>query len=145
MPRQLDLAKRQAWRRRLLEFERGDTTITQFCRRQGVRVWAFYYWRRKLQPPHGRQGNGRSSPIQGARSHHRSSGSVDPSRRFVDGLRQSGTNPRLRFVPIEITGGASVEVYLPNGARVAIPCHDRGAINAVIAALLSNSQEAPRC
>jgi hypothetical protein len=38
MPREPDLAKRRVWQRRLLQFERGNATIGEFCRRAGVRV-----------------------------------------------------------------------------------------------------------
>src|SRR2546422_4709207 len=49
MPKKLDLAKREVWRRRLRDFARGDSTVTEFCRRMGVPVWSFYYWQQRLR------------------------------------------------------------------------------------------------
>jgi hypothetical protein len=134
MPRGPDLAKRQAWRRRLLEFDRGSTTIVEFCRRERVPVWSFYHWRRKLKrgtAASGGQSNGRSSPAQDVR----------PAARFP----RAGSKLRAKFFPIEITGRPSIEVYLPNGARVTVPGHDREAIRTVIAALVSSPQEDRPC
>lgn len=149
MPREFDLAKRKIWRRRLREFERGNESIVEFCRRAGVPVWSFYYWRRRVQhegigTTSQRQRHGTRSPAGDARCDHRS--------------RRGRIKPRLKFLPIEIagrsgieitgrsgievTGRPSVEVYLPNGARVTVPCYDRDAIGAVIAALVSDPKEA---
>jgi transposase-like protein len=112
MSREPDLAKRAAWRLRLREFDRGNATVAEFCRRTGVSVATFYQWRRKLEPS--------AAP------------STAPCGRAVKGLS---------FLPVEITGGASVEVLLPSGARVTVPCHDQEAIRTVMAALLSSSLE----
>jgi hypothetical protein len=112
MSREPDLAKRAAWRLRLREFDRGNATVTEFCRRVGVSVAAFYQWRQKLRPA--------VVPSTASRG------------RAVKGLS---------FLPVEITGGASVEVLLPSGARVTVPCHDHEAIRTVMAALLSASRE----
>jgi hypothetical protein len=51
----------------------------------------------------------------------------------------------MNFVPIQITGQLSVEVHLPQGVRLTIPCQDHDAIAAVIAALVSNSSEGRPC
>ena len=45
MSRGLDLARRELWRRRLREFDRGTATVAEFCRRVGVSDAAFYQWR----------------------------------------------------------------------------------------------------
>jgi hypothetical protein len=136
MPQKPDLAKREAWRRRFREFDRGNATITEFCRRLGVPVWSFYYWQQRL----------RSGTIKSA-SDPKRKGAVAPSRpaRFAQRSRQAAIKPRLNFVPIQVTGGRSVEVHLPNGTRVMVPCQDRDAIGAVIAALLSDSPERRPC
>ena len=142
MPRVSDPAKREVWRRRLSEFDHGNATIAEFCRREAVAVSSFYRWRQNLEwvtaAASGRHRQRTTTQDRDARSHNRSAGSVDQSRRFADRSRHAGAKPRLKFVPIEITGGSSIEVHLPNGARVTVPCHDRDAIGAVIAALLSD-------
>jgi len=113
-----DLAKRAAWRLRLREFDRGKFTVAEFCRRAGVSVAAFYQWRQKLKPA--------AAPQASAASRGRT----------VQGLS---------FLPVEITGGARVEVLLPSGARLTVPCHDQAAIRTVLATLLSASPEDRAC
>ena len=118
MSREPDLAKRAAWRLRLREFDRGNATVVEFCRHVGVSVAAFYQWRRKLGPSAA------------------SDASAASRGRAVKGLS---------FLPVEITGGASIEVLLSSGARVTVPCHDQEAIRTVMAALLSASLEDRAC
>lgn len=132
MPQKLDLVKREVWRKRFQDFERGNTTIVEFCRRLGAPVWSFYYWRPRLRP----------ATIAAASKPQRH-GTAVPTRhaRFVHPARQARPKPALKFVPVEITGQRRVEVHLPNGARVTVPCHDRDAIVAVMAALLSDAHE----
>jgi Transposase len=118
MSREPDLAKRAAWRLRLREFDRGNATVVEFCRRVGVSVAAFYQWRRKLGPS--------AAPTGSAASRGRAA-------------------EVLSFLPVELTGGASIEVLLPSGARVTVPCHDHEAIRTVMGALLSASPEDRAC
>ena len=134
MPKRPDLAKREAWRRRFRQFDRGSATITEFCRRLGVPVWSFYYWHQRL----------RSGTIRSA-SDQKRNGAAAPNRHARLAQRHAAIKPRLNFVPIQIAGQRSVEVHLPNGARVTVPCHDRDAIDAVIAALVRDPQERPAC
>jgi hypothetical protein len=135
MPRVPDPAKREVWRRRLSEFDRGNATIAEFCRREAVAVSSFYRWRQNLEW------------VAAAASgrHRQRTTTQDRDARSLDRSRRVGAKPKLKFVPVEITGRSSIEVHLPNGARVTVPCHDRDAIGAVIAALLSDSQEARPC
>ena len=120
MSREPDLAKRAAWRLRLREFDRGKATVSEFCRRADVSVAAFYQWRRKLGPSAARE-------------------SRSPARRPAASRGRAAEG--LSFLPVEITGGASLEVLLPSGARLTVPCHDHEAIRTVMAALLSTSLE----
>ncbi len=85
MSREPDLAKRAAWKLRLREFDRGSITIAEFCRRAGVSVAAFYQWRRKLKP----------------------AAAADSSA-----ATRGRAVKTLSFLPVEITGGASIEVLL---------------------------------
>jgi hypothetical protein len=136
MPQKPDLEKREAWRRRLREFDRGNATITEFCRRLDVSVWSFYYWQQRL----------RSGTNQSA-SDPKRKGAAAPNRpaRFNQRTRQAAIQPRLNFVPIQVASGRSVEVHLPNGTRVMVPCQDPEAIGAVIAALMSDALERRPC
>ena len=114
-----DLAKWAAWRLRLREFDRGNATVVEFCRRVGVSIATFYLWRRKLAP----------SAARGSRS---------PARRPAE---SRGTAAGIHFLPVEIISRPGIEVLFPGGARVTVPCHDHEAIRTVMAALLSASPE----
>jgi hypothetical protein len=46
----------------------------------------------------------------------------------------------MTFLPVAVSGGAGVEVWLADGTRVSVPCHERGALRTVIAALLRASR-----
>ena len=109
MSREPDLAKRAAWKTRLREFDRGNFTVAQFCRRAGVSSATFYQWRRKLKP------------------------AVAAEASIASRGRAS---EKLSFLPVEITLSASVEVWLPGGARLTIPGRDHEAIRTVLTTLL---------
>lgn len=116
MARVPDAAKREAWRRRLREFDRGDSSVGAFCGRLGVSPATFYQWKRKLRQEMARSDAG-SRPAASA----------------------------VSFIPIEITGRPSVEVQLANGVRVLVPSHDQAAIRTVIDALMSDRAEDRSC
>jgi transposase-like protein len=116
MARVADVAKWEAWKQRLKEFERGDWSVGEFCRRVGVSPATFYQWKRKL-------GQGRTRSEAGSRS----------------------AVSALNFVPIEITGRPSIEVQLANGARVLVPAHDAEAIRTVIGVLVNDRTEGGSC
>lgn len=131
MAQKPDLAKHELWRQRLQEFQRGNETIVEFCRRCGVAVWSFYYWRNKFQ-----------SGVVAAATREPGNGSVTATRqtRLVPRVRHAATPSRLEFVPIQISGAQRVEVHLTDGTRVTIPCQDHAAIGAVISALVSEER-----
>lgn len=127
MSRAPDLVKREAWRRRLRAFDRGTATVEEFCWREGVSVAAFYQWRRKL------------ADVTGIVK------MASRGRKTISGQ----TAPHPGFVPVEITGQspatslAHIEVLLPGGSRLLVPCHEQQAIRTVIAALTDASATAP--
>lgn len=110
MSRGPDLARRELWRRRLQEFDRGKATVAAFCRRVGVSDAAFYQWRRKLATPVTEP----NSPVSSV--------------------------PALSFLPVEITGrddpSARIEVVFPQGIRVLVPGRDQATLSAVLSAVL---------
>jgi len=124
MSRGPDLARRELWRRRFGEFDRGTATVAEFCRRTGVSQATFYAWRHKLRSSgqHGRRPEPGPSPAKVA---------------------------SLSFLPIEITGrddpSAPIEVVFPNGTRLLVLGRDQGTLSQVIAALASSSREARSC
>lgn len=124
MSRGPDLARRELWRRRFGEFDRGTATVAEFCRRTGVSKAAFYAWRHKVPAPrqHERRPEPGASPVEA---------------------------PSLSFLPIEITGrddpSGRIEVVFPNGTRLLLPGCNQATLSQVIAALASSSREANSC
>ncbi|MEO6331823.1 MAG: hypothetical protein ABIP09_04625 [Gemmatimonadaceae bacterium] len=123
MSRVPDLAKREAWERRLVEFERRGVTVAEFCARERVSVASFHQWRRKL-----------------ASSSEKVSAAND-ARRAEPEIASGG----VQFLPIEITGQSSVEVLLPSGAKILVPCHESEALRTVLATLWSGPREDRSC
>ena len=41
--------KSDQWRERLAAQKRSGSSVKQFCKEQGLPVWAFYAWRKRLQ------------------------------------------------------------------------------------------------
>lgn len=122
MSRGPDLAKREVWRRRLREFDRGTATVAEFCQRVGVSDAAFYQWRRKL---------------------------ASPSAELKTPISAAEKVSALSFLPLEITGrddpSARIEVVFPNGIRVLVPGRDHATLSAVLAALASSSRGSGSC
>ena len=119
MARMPDPEKREEWKRRLLEFERGQWTVLDFCRREEVSTATFYQWKRKL------------------------------GREIARGFALRGAAPAVNFMPVEITGrgiaAERIEVHLTNGTRVLVPCHEHAAIRAVMSMLLTDQAEGRAC
>ena len=133
MSREPDLAKREVWRRRLVAFDRGRSTVAAFCDRVGVSVATFYQWRRKL-------------------THTGLSGSGAEERAAAKSAAQPGpprpASASLNFLPVEIVGsgnGAIVEVQFSCGTRVLVPSHDHGALRLVLETLASERRGEPAC
>ena len=108
MGRPVDEKLWNAWRQRLLRYERWSGTVAGFCAREGVSVVSFYQWRRKL-------GGGRSATVAG------------PS-----GSTEFDVAPR--FLPVRIEVAEPVEIELPNGLLVRVPVGAGQTLAAVLAA-----------
>ena len=107
MARAADWSKEQIWQQRLQRFEKGDSTVAAFCQAEGVSVASFQQWRRILG----------HRPI---------------ARRYA---RQISTMSRQAFLPVQIVGAATIDIHLPNGARLTVPAGDVAALEAAIAAV----------
>ena len=130
MSRGPDLARRELWRRRLREFDRGTATVADFCDRVGVSTAAFYQWRRKVAVSTSPEGG----PV----------GLVKPSLQTTS---SSTVAAGMKFLPVEIMGpgnGNVVEVQLPCGIRVLVPSRDQESLRTVLESLAS-AREEPAC
>lgn len=114
MARSVDVSKRRLWAERLRRFEQGDLTIAAFCAAERVSQPSFYQWRRRLD---------------GAR--HRGAAR---RRRTRHGVLAGRSGPQA-FVPLQIMSAATVEIHLPNGARVTLPVGDLATLEAALAAV----------
>lgn len=143
MGRGPDRTKRDVWKRRLREFERRDEPVAEFCDREGVSVTSFYRWRRVL-----------ASSLRKITTSRGTDASSVESRKGAVGA--------VRFLPVEIVPAVSpssvqkpttqasisstcVEVLLPGGARVLVPCDAPVAIRTVVAALVAGAREDAPC
>ena len=124
MGRPVDEKLWNAWRQRLLRYERWSGTVAGFCAREGVSVVSFYQWRRKLG---GRRAASGAGP---------------------GGSTEFDVTPR--FLPVRIEVAEPVEIELPNGVRVRVPVGAGQTLAAVLAAAArcdsaSSVQEARAC
>jgi hypothetical protein len=139
--------RRELWQRRLREFERGDEPVAEFCDREGVSVTSFYRWRRVLAcgaPKTESRETGRETSMA----------STSPASKSVAGV--------VQFLPVEIvpsvspaaaakadvpasSSSACVEVLLPGGARVLVPCDAAAAIRTIVTALVCGAGEGSSC
>ena len=126
MGRERDAAKWKLWQRRLGEFDRGNTTVAEYCERIGVSGATFYQWQRKLTPA-ARGAARTNTPVAGRAAEH-----------------WQGPG-RMHFLPVEITASSPVEVLLPGGARLSIPSREHDALRVVVAALLVERVEERSC
>jgi len=126
MSRGPDLARRELWRRRLREFDRGTATVADFCDRTGVSTAAFYQWRRKLALAGSPEGAGKQAGL----------------------AKPSPVAASLNFLPVEIMGprtGDVVEVLLPSGIRVLVPSRDQESLRTILESLASERREDHGC
>ena len=105
------LTTEQLWEERLRRFDLGGSSVAAFCRREGVSREAFDFWRSRL-------GIG-----------HEPAGHERPARR-----RERSSQAEQSFLPVEIVGAATIEIYLPNGVRVLVPAGDRASLEAAVVA-----------
>ena len=115
MSRDSGVSKREVWRRRLQEFERGSVSVVEFCRRIGVSKATFYVWRRKVSLASPEASAPGSSAI-----------------RFLP-VQITGESPR------------TIEVVLTNGTRVLVPSDDREAVRTVLQAAAEIPEEGRVC
>lgn len=110
MARSADSAKRQIWHERLQRFERSRSTVAAFCQAEGVSIPSFYQWRRTL----GESARARAVATAASRGVARQS-----------------------FVPVEVVRATTIDIHLPNGARLTVPAGDLAALEAAVVTVAS--------
>jgi transposase-like protein len=117
MGRGIDVARHEAWRRRLERFSSWSGTVAEFCRQEGVTQGTFYLWRKRL-------------PRDGASSGAAGSVLVPERMPPTDDAQRVAS-----FVELSLTGRAAmVEIELPNGAVVRVPAEHEATLRVAIGA-----------
>jgi hypothetical protein len=135
MGREQDLAKWEAWRQRLEEFDRGTEKVAEFCQRLGVSMATFYQWRRRLRP------TVTTELLLDTEAVESQPDTAAPGRK----TKGRQTTQPLRFLPVAISAAAQVEVLLTGGIRLLVPSHDVQAIRTVLITLLQDERENRPC
>jgi hypothetical protein len=108
MARSSDPARAAQWRKRLERFGSSSVSVARFCRREGVSVASFYYWRQKL-----------------------AAGMDSPATR-----RRAASQP-CAFQPLAVVPTSpAIAVHLPDGTRLEVPCGDVKTLRVVVRELL---------
>jgi len=110
MAHSVDSGKERVWRGRLWRFRKSRLTVAQFCRSEGVSDATFYQWQRRLAK------RGREDTSQGPK----------PTRSFLPVRVTPASAPTQEAPPVEI--------HLPNGTRVCLPCGDVATLRVCIQA-----------
>ena len=111
MSRRADGRKVSEWRARFERFAKAETSVSRFCRGEGVSVPSFYQWRKKLAA--------------------RETTASDDSASFGSGS----------FAAVRLVGSASVAAWLPGGTRLEIPLGDPQSLTLVIETLVRADAE----
>src|SRR5829696_7105996 len=100
-----------SWRERMRRYASSSVTVAEFCRREGVSVANFYYWRRRLaDAPQAKPSLGRR--LQAAPA----------------------------FQPLLLSDSGVVTVELAGGVRIELPA-EQELVRAVVAELLAGVRE----
>lgn len=110
------------WRERLARFDRGDLTVAEFCRREGVSNPSFYQWRKRLQ------------------RHQRHARRVEQSRCEVP-----AADLPSRILPVNIAGLSVAEIEFPNGIKIRVPTTNAEVLRTAILASREACPEVASC
>jgi hypothetical protein len=133
-----DPQKQSYWEDVVRRWREGGESVRAFCRVEGLRESAFYFWRRELA----RRGD-RDAAGDGMRSQARALTAVSRSSTRISSRR----DPRPSFLPVRVVESdataavGGVEIVLPRGRTVRVPSgFDRQTLADVLAML-----EIPPC
>lgn len=127
-----DPQRREHWEAVVRRWREGGQAVRAYCRAEGVRESAFYFWRKKLE---GRAGGaaGKSEPA--------------PARPTASGVQPPQATPSHRlstpsFLPVRLVeshtagAGSGLEIVLEQGRTVRVsPGFDRQTLADVLAVL----------
>ena len=128
-----DPRRRNYWEEVVRRWKEGGRSVREFCRAEGLRESAFYFWRRKL----GRRGQ----PVGGVSPLPSEAFSATPGSR-AGKRRASSQRDVVSFLPVHVVEDAGaeaardVEIVLEGGCSVRVPAgFDRQTLVDVLAVL----------
>ena len=129
--RRCDLARRQQWQMAIQQWQFSGQSVRAFCRQEGLKESAFFFWRRELALQD--RADAASPPSPSCK--RKTSSPVEP------------TGAAARFLPVQVVAGrgpqraGDIEIVLGSGRAVRVPPQfDRQTLADVLALL-----EAPSC
>ncbi len=97
--------KERYWREVLGRHGKGGLSVRSFCRTEGLKESAFYFWKRTISERDGER-KGRGKSVKAARSKRRS---------------KSPAATTATFMPLAVVGETSrLEIVLPDGWQVRV-------------------------
>jgi len=102
--RRADPQKRRYWEEVGRRQEQGSRSVRAFCRTEGLRESAFYFWRRRLRRGGRRRRQGMSEALSASRSE---AGSAMPALRSPRPGCRLAPDPTTSFLPVEVVASAS--------------------------------------
>jgi transposase len=137
--RQGNPERERQWQETVRRWRQSGQTVREYCRAQGLKESALYFWRRELTRRRERR-NGEGRAASGTPKDE----TVMPARlRGPAAVRASGEKP-AHFLPVRLVGsavepnGGALEIALTDGRIIRIrPGFDRQTLAAVLSVLES--------
>ena len=130
--RRCDPARRQQWQTAIQRWQSSGQSVRAFCRQEGLKESAFFFWRRELAL-HNRADT--ASPVSPPCASKRKT--LPPAE---------PTGPTARFLPVQVVAGhdpqraGDIEIVLGSGRAVRVPPQfDRQTLADVLAVLEGRS------
>lgn len=123
MARAANAEQVQAWQQRIDSQVRSGLSVAQFCRKQGLQAYNFYFWRRKLANS-GQSGRGSKNQGRSRGGGDSTSNSVGDNRIGGGEFAQFSGAGSTGLVPLRIVGGVPSSVLcirFASGVMVEVP------------------------
>ena len=138
-----DPERKRQWQAAVEQWRQSGRTVRDFCRAQGLKESAFYFWRRKLTQRHPQAGTrGRNDLPQPASKTPQRGGVAMPRHTLSSAVPGRPQDGQARFLPVRVIAreaagsDAGLEIALANGRVIRVPVgFDRQTLAGVLALL----------
>jgi transposase-like protein len=146
--RQGDPERERQWQAAVEQWRQSGQSVRDFCRAQGLKESAFYFWKRELTRRHPQVGTqGQSDRRQPASKTPKRAAVVMPAHRSSPAVFGRPQGDRARFLPVQLVSPAAeenrggLEIALGDGRVIRVRAgFDRQTLADVLAVL-----EVPPC